>query len=288
MPSHYETLGVAKTASDADIKSAFRKLAMQCHPDKNPGDAAAEKKFKEINEAYEHLKDPAKRQAYDAAQANPFGQRGSHSADWEDIFAKRRQYGGSVHEDMFMEEILRRARQQQHAQQVKNKDTILKYTVTLEEVYAGKEVELRYSTSRNPSKTAKIVIPRSVRDGAKIRYAGMGDDLNPNAPAGDLYVVITIAQNDRFVRMDDNILTSVTIDFIDAILGVTRRVPCIDGSEINLRILAGMKPGDHIKVPEKGLWTDSGRRGHMLVEVVMQQPKLNNAQYELLAKIKDL
>ncbi len=283
--SHYETLGVSKAASADEIKKAFRAKAKQFHPDLNPNDANAAEQFRRVNEAYEILKDSTKRAEYDAVGErpkfrDPFGSRTA----WDD--GLRRQYS-NVDNDLF-EELLRRTRDHQARQQQKNKDTILKYTMQLEDIYTGKEVELRYSTSRVPNKTIKVSIPKSTRDGAKIRYAGMGDDSNPNAAPGDLYVVITIAPNARFIRNDADISTSVTIDFIEAMLGVNKRIPCIDGSEINLRIHAGMNPGQSIKVPEKGLWNEYGRRGNMMVEVVLQQPKLNNAQYELLAKLKDL
>lgn len=286
--THYDTLGVSKTADADEIKKAFRAKAKQFHPDLNPDDASAAEKFRQVNEAYDVLKDDAKRAEYDRMGSGPkfrdhFNPRSHHN--WDD--GLRRQYS-NVDSDLF-EELLRRTAQHQARQnQVKNKDTILKYTMQLEDIFTGKEVELRYSTSRVPNKTIKVSVPKSTRDGAKIRYAGMGDDSNPNAAPGDLYVVITIAPNARFVRNDADISTSVTIDFIDAMLGVNKRVPCIDGSEINLRIHAGMNPGQSIKVPEKGLWNEYGRRGNMMVEVVLQQPKLNNAQYELLAKLKDL
>lgn len=283
--SHYETLGVSKTADESEIKKAFRALAMKFHPDKNPGNSSAEKKFKEINEAYEILKDPQKRAAYDYENTVRKNQSWSNAPNWDDTFSKRRQYG-NFSDDEILNEILRRARQNQPP--ARNKDTILRYTASLEDVFTGKEVELRYSTAKNPGKTIKINIPRSIVDGTKIRYAGMGDDTYANAPPGDLYVVISIAPNDRFIRNGDTLTTSVTIDFIDAILGVNKRIPCIDGSEINLRIHAGMAPSSHIRVPEKGLWSHQGTRGSMLVEVVMEQPTLNDAQRELLRKVKEL
>lgn len=285
--THYELLGVKNTADEKELKSAFRRLAMQYHPDKNPGDASAEKKFKEINEAYETLKDPDKRAAYDYSLRGP--QR-THTdfnprTDWDDLFAKKRQYG-NFGADYEFEELLRRAQARAHAPS-RNKDTLLKYTVTLEEVFTGKEVELRYTTSRG-QKTVKVVIPRSIRDGERVRYSGKGDDSVAGVPPGDLYVAVSVAPNDRFIRSDYTISTSVTVDFIDAMIGTYKRIPCIDGSEINLRINAGLNPGSAIKVPEKGLWKDNGERAPMMVEVVMVQPKLNNAQYELLAKLKNL
>jgi len=288
--SHYETLGVSRTADDKEIKSAFRKLAMQWHPDKNPGDAAAEKKFKEINEAYETLKDADKRHMYDLQTEAPRHREQGRSqsyTSWEEAFSRRRQYGNNPNIDEILEELIRQRTANQ--QQAKNKDINLRYTISFAESFSGKEVELRYSTSKHASKTIKVNIPKSVRDGTKIRYAGMGDDSNSIMPAGDLYVIVSVTPDDRFVRQhDDTIITSVTIDFIEAMLGVNKNVPCVDGTEVKLRIHPGTQANAQIKVPEKGFYNAFGRRGSMLVEVLLEHPKLNSAQYALLAKIKDM
>lgn len=297
--NHYEVLGVSQTATDAEIKSAFRKKAKQYHPDVNQGDAASEAKFKQVNEAYEILKDSQKRAHYDyTLTPKPRGSsNGGKPFDWEEEYNRRRQYGqysnnrgpyGGAEADI--EELLREAmrRHQTQAQPKKNKDTNLTYTITFMESFEGKEVELRYTTGSGSSKTVKVSIPRSVEHGQKIRINGQGDDSIKDAPPGDLYVNIVVARDPRFVRTDWGVSTTIYIDFIDAILGCHKVVPCIDGTSINLRVVAGMVPGASLRVPEKGFYDNKGIRGPMMVEVVMEQPKLNEAQLEALTKIRDL
>lgn len=290
MSSPYEVLGVQNTADDAEIKAAFRKLAKKWHPDVNQGNPSAEIKFKEINEAYETLKDPQKRAAYDYMSKPRSGAAAGGfytQSDWD----RRSQYGRATN-DAF-EEMLREAARRNNGYQsyqshtLKNKDTILNYSISFEESFTGKEVELRYNVG-GKSKTTKVTIPKSVNNGAKIRFAGQGDDTLKDVPAGDLFVIINIKDDPRFVRNDSTVSTTIYIDFIDAMLGTTKRVPCIDGSEINLRVYGGMNPGSSIKVPEKGFYDAYGKRGPMMVEVVMEQPKLNPEQLAALAKIRDL
>jgi DnaJ-class molecular chaperone len=283
MRSPYDILGVTKTSTDAEIKQAYHRLAKKYHPDINKDDKSAADKFKEISSAYDLIKDADKRLAYETQNAGWSHQGfagGSQSSDpFVDALRRARQYR---QDDNWYEEVLRAQKASR-----KNKDTLIRYTVTLEEAFRGKDVEIKYSTESRKDRTVKVKIPRSIRDGAKIRYAGMGDDSIPGVPAGDLYIVVSIAPNSVFVRNNETISTSITIDFIDAILGKNVRVPTIDGAEINLRIHAGLNPGSHVKVPEMGMYNEFGRRGPMLVEVVMVQPKLTEAQYELLAKLKN-
>lgn len=279
MRSPYDILGVTKASTDSEIKQAYHRLAKQYHPDINKDNPSAAEKFKEINAAYDQIKDANKRATYESQNAG-WGTKQKYDDPFAEALRRARQYRQT--EDTWYDEILRA---QQSAR--KNKDTNIRYTITLEEAFHGKEVDLKYSTESRKDRTIKIKIPRSIRNGAKIRYVGYGDDSIPGVPAGDLYVIVTIAPNAVFVRNDDTLSTSVSIDFIDAILGKNVRVPTIDGAEINLRIHAGLNPGSHIKVPEMGMYNEFGKRGPMLVEVVMVQPKLTEDQYKLLATIKN-
>jgi DnaJ-class molecular chaperone len=275
MPDYYAILGVGKTADDKEIKSAFRKLAMKWHPDKNPGNAEAEKKFKEINEAYETLKDPNKRAEYD----NPRPQFDFRSNGGFD----RQHFGfGNPFDDPFFEELLRNVNRRQTP---KNKDVHIRYNVTLEESFLGKEVDLNY-TVNGTSKSVHVSIPKSIFDGAKIRFTGQGETNIPNIPPGDLYIIINVLSHDRFIRQHDAVITSLTIDFIDAILGTNKQLKCIDGSEIDVRVPAGLIPGNHLKVAEKGFY-HGDKRGPMLVEIVFTQPTLTEDQLKLLATLKN-
>jgi len=272
--SHYLTLGVAETATPEEIKKAFRELAKKYHPDANKGDPQSEAKFKRINEAYEILKDPAKRQQYDMQrQGNTFHFRSggfdpNQGFDPFDIFGFNQ--GGF------------------RQNQVRNRDTVVTYVITLEEAFEGKTVDIKFNTGSGTTRTINLAIPRSIHNGTRIRYAGMGEDTVKGVPPGDLYVKILIEPHTQFIRAQFEIVTTIYVDFIDAMIGVNKQVPTIDGKLINLRVHAGMNPGQHIQVPDQGMWRPDGKRGNMIVEVVMEQPVLNNSQIEQLSRIKDL
>lgn len=274
--NHYDTLGIPRTASPDEIKKAFRRIALESHPDKNPGNKQAENRFKQANDAYDTLKDQQKREQYDLSlqsrgsfRNSQFGRQQGHEYPFADF----------------------RQAMYEHMHYPVNKDTIIKYAVTLREALEGKTVELKYSTSTRTHKSVRVNIPRSITEGAKIRFTSMGDDSVPNVTPGDLYVIITILPDPTFIRAaDGSIHMSMTIDFIDAMVGTNRRITCLDGTEIDLRIPAGLAPGASIRVPEKGFYRSFGgtveSRAPMYVEIQMEQPKLSSAQYELLAKLK--
>jgi DnaJ-class molecular chaperone len=294
---YYATLGVAKDASQDDLKKAYRKLAMKWHPDKNPGDKVAEAKFKDIGEAYDTLSDADKRAAYDnpAQQFNPFGSSGGHP------FAGGHPFGfgfggpggpGSDPNDIFANIFADMQRNQRGGHpgfQPKNRDINLAYQITLEEAFNGKEAEIKYNVGNGPVSTIKIKIPPAIEEGIKLRFSGQGDRSNQNIPPGDLYVTIQVMRHPQFVRSGkNNLVTCVSIDYLQAILGTTVDVPIIEGKSIRVTVPKGVTPGQNLRVPGKGMKDQHGTRGDLLVEIVLTVPNLSDTQIQKLNDIRKI
>lgn len=298
MKDFYKILGVAETATEADIKAAFRKLAIAHHPDKNQGDPDSEAKFKEVNEAYQNLGDEKKRAEYDAMrryggmpgggfQGNPRGfSNGTHEFHFDfgagpgmgdvndiiDQFFRQQGFGGHPF-------------RQQRAP--RNRDINVMIEVSLEDVFAGKDVPLTFD---NNGTTINIVarIPAGVENGTRMRFQGHGDSSIPNIPPGDLYVTINIAQHAIFKRDRVSLQADLNIDAIDAILGHTYDFNCIDGSKIRIDIPAGTQHGSMLRVQGKGMpaYQQPNKRGDMFITVSIVVPKdLSDIHVKALKKI---
>jgi DnaJ-class molecular chaperone len=292
MKNHYETLGVARGASEAELKTAFRKLAMTWHPDKNPGDKAAEIKFKEINEAYQVLSDANQRAHYDATGGRPQGARpqgpfgsGGGAAG-----------GGMYRETHFhdfsdIEELLRRSQGAYGGggrawhQAPKNSDVNLNYKITLSEAFAGKESSVSFHTTSG-HRSVNVRIPPGVSSGDRIRFTGEGNKDHPGVPPGDLYLTVDVMPDLMFVRHGANLSTSVRIDYLDAILGKEVKVPTIEGTTITLRVPAGVTPGQSLRAAGKGMPVRGGPRGDLHIELVIEAPKLTPEQLEIIRSLR--
>lgn len=245
MTTHYETLGVSESADQEEIKKAFRKLAMQYHPDKNAGDKAAEDKFKQINEAYDTLSNPAKRQEYDHRRKFPGGDR-------TDQWGWNMNMGPGGLED-FINQFF-----QQHGfagpqRQAKNRDVTLTLTITLEDVYNGKNQPVQFNTPSGRKVELMVNIPTGVESGIRMRFQGQGDHANTNIPPGDLYIQIVVAEHKVFDRQAHDLHTKLKIDALGAIVGCKKRLSCIDGQEIELTIPAGTQYGTFFRAQGKGM-----------------------------------
>jgi DnaJ-class molecular chaperone len=289
MKDFYQILGVDKTAEAGTIKSAFRKLAKECHPDKNPGNAEAEAKFKEINEAYETLGDETKRRNYDA---QVLAASNINSRTWQQGPFTFHQ---TVHTgDMDLDEILRDIRRSRTGQPMweeapRNRDINVTYTITLEEAFKGKDAELTYSLPGKTSQAVKFKIPAGIQDGTRMRFAGGGDSAISGTPPGDLFVRILIAPHQQFIRHGANHLaTAIQIDYLDAILGKELDVPTIDGKPIKLRVPAGIHPGQSLRAQGKGMPNANGIRGDMHIEVVITPAILTEEQRKFIEQARDL
>jgi curved DNA-binding protein len=285
MTSHYQTLGLTPAATAAEIKTAFRKLAMVHHPDKNPGNAASESLFKEITNAYETLGDEDKRATYDMNTGHPYG---SSSGGHHDTWARSSNQNGPNYDDILNDIMRSRANGQSSRtffyEGIKNRDITLVYSITLEEAFLGKETSVKYRVG-GESKSLNLKVPRGIQHGVKLRYEKQGDHADASVPPGDLFVTIAILPHPCFEREGSRLLVGVEIDYFDAILGTEVKVPTIDGSEIRIKVPAGTTPNQTMRVAGRGMADNSGR-GDMFVEVHLVPLILNLDQHRLIREIK--
>lgn len=278
---YYEVLGVDKGASADEIKKAFRKNAVKHHPDKG-GDEA---KFKELNEAYEVLKDPAKKQRYDqfghagvngnagGGGAGGFdfsgfsgmgGQGGFHGMDFQDIF------------DMFGFGGQRGPRP--------GADYQARVTISFADAIFGTEHEIGLHNGEH----MKVKIPAGIDDGMQIRLSGRGGESPDGGPRGDLYVAVSVKPHKKFTREGGLILSDETISMIDAALGCEIKVDTIDGP-LTMKIPAGTQPNTDFKLSGHGVPSPRNPelRGPQIVTIKVEIPKnLSKKQKELLSEFE--
>ena len=277
---YYDLLGVSKNASEKDIKTAFRKLAAQHHPDKG-GD---QKKFVEIKEAYETLKDPQKKQMYDQ-----FG-----TADPQQAGFQQQGFGGPGNfefngdiNEMFSTFFGRGFQQQRRPQQ--NRDITIACDIELGEVYTGKGIIATFRTNTGKEQTVNIDIPKGARHGDTIRYGGLGDDSVPTVPRGNLNVKVRIKRHPNFEVDHLNLHTTTSIDIFEMILGTTTNLALPSGKTISINIPRGTQPGTVLSIGGQGLPDyNSGTSGNVYLKVNGVIPKnLTQDQYEKIREIKE-
>ena len=294
MTDFYSTLGVAETATDAEIKAAFRKLAMEHHPDKNQGNDAAEAKFKEINEAYQTLSDANKRAEYDQIRrygGQPGGGRGPQGFNFNQHEFHFDFNGGPGNVDDIIRQFFhqngfnRGPFGQQRPQ--RNRDLNVAIEVSLEDVLTGKDIPLTFDNN-GTSVNIVVRIPAGVEHGVRMRFQGHGDSSIHNIPPGDLYVTINITRHSVFRRERSSLHAEMKIDAIDAILGHSFDFICIDGNVINIDIPAGTQHGNVLRVTNKGMpnYQQPDKRGDLFLTVMIVIPKdLADDQIKNLKKI---
>ncbi len=312
---YYQILGVSKDADDKEIKRAFRRLARQHHPDVNPGDAGAEERFKEINEAYEVLSDPEKRRKYDQlgtewhrwqqaggrpdgfdwsrwATGSPGGSgqqvhvRYGTPEDIEDLFG-----GASPFSDFFsqvfggmgsgaaqggFEYRVRPQRGQDYEQEVE---------ISLREACQGTQRVLQKDGRR-----LEVKIPSGARTGTRIRMSGEGGPGAAGGEAGDLYLHVKVLSDPQFERRDDDLHVAVAVDLYTAILGGQVRVPTLSGP-VMLTIPAGTQNGRVFRLRGKGLprLRQPEQHGDLYAKVDVRLPTaLTPRQRELFEELRHI
>lgn len=292
---YYETLGVSKTASEDEIRSAFRKLARKYHPDVAKDKKTAEEKFKQINEAYEVLSDPEKRKKYDQLGANwnqPGGFQpppgwGAQQPDggfyqWSgsDNGGVQFEFGGTGFSDFF-EAFFGGGHGRsafggfagREATAARGADVEADIMVTLEEALHGssRTVSLRRAGS-NKVETYQVKIPRGVHEGQRIRLAGQGEAGARGGKSGDLFLRVRLAKHPDFTIEGSDLLHEVKIAPWQAVLGTELKVPTLEGS-VRLKIPPGTQGGQRFRLRERGLAGISGKRGDLYVIAQLQVPK---------------
>jgi curved DNA-binding protein len=303
---YYETLGVPRTASADEMKKSFRKLARQYHPDVARDKKKAEEKFKEINEAYEVLSDPAKRKKYDELGANwksgadfrppsgwehfsggqtPRG-RGASGGDFETHF------GGTGFSDFFEQVFGSRMRggaggfgrspnfsEEEFAE--RGRDVEGDIMVTLEEAARGsiRSVSVRHGSR---TETHQVKIPAGVTEGQRLRIAGRGEHGSGGGAAGDLYLRVRLAKHPDFEVEDHNLIHEAELAPWEAVLGAEISVPTLTG-RVNIKIPAGTQSGQKLRVRGRGLPPS----GDLLVVTKIVVPaKIPDAEKKLWEQLK--
>src|SRR5437868_2695895 len=291
---YYETLGVSKTATEDEIRSAFRKLARKYHPDVAKDKKAAEEKFKQINEAYEVLSDPEKRKKYDQLGAN-WNQPGGFQPppEWGQPPGGRYyqsggdggggvefEFGGTGFSDFF-EAFFGGGRGRsafggfggREATAERGADVEADILVTLEEALNGstRTVSLRRAGSNKVEKY-QVKIPRGVHEGQRIRLAGQGEAGARGGKSGDLFLRVRLAKHPDFSVEGSDLIHEVKIAPWQAVLGGELKLPTLEGS-VKLKIPAGTQGGQRFRLRERGLASASGARGDLYVVTQIQIPK---------------
>jgi DnaJ-class molecular chaperone len=314
---YYKILGVPKTATDKEIKAAFRKLARKHHPDVNKGDTTAEAKFKEINEANEVLSDPEKRRRYDqlgsdwasygrsaggprASRGGPGGVRveyggediGGFSDFFKTIFGGGGGFGGGTGgfggagggaQDASFEELFGRAARQQEPPQ----DLETTVELTLDEVLRGTKRAVQIGEGRDARKV-EVRIPPGVRDGSRVRAAGEGG--GRTGSRGHLYMRVKVLPHTIFERKGDDLAVSVAVPLTTAVLGGEVQVPTLDGP-LGIKVPAGSRVGRVFRLRNHGLpKLEGGGRGDVLATLGVELPgaEISDREREIFEELRKL
>ncbi|MFZ4895481.1 DnaJ C-terminal domain-containing protein [Plantibacter sp. Mn2098] len=306
----YKVLGVKKDVTQAELKKAYRKLARQYHPDSNPGNDAAEARFKEISEANSVLSDPEQRKEYDAVRAMGGGARftapgsGGGNGGFEDVFGNM--FGGGARGQSYTyqqspggaggyEDILggmfgqggfgqTTGGYRGYGGPTPGRDVAAHTTVDFLTATKGDTISLQTSEGR----TIKVKIPAGVADGQKIRLRGKGQPSQDGGPAGDIVVTVSVRKHPVFERDGLNLRVNVPVTFVEATLGATIEVPTLGGDPVKLRVAPGTPSGRVLRVKGRGVVTTKGTGDLLAVVQVVVPAHLGAEAKEALEKFHEL
>jgi len=290
---YYSILGIDKNASPDEVKKAYRKLARKYHPDLNPNDAAANKKFQQINEANEVLSDPEKRKKYDQ-----YGKDWAHAEQFEQARRSQQQqqpFGGGQHfssedfgsgdfSDFFESLFGRQSRRGGREAKFRGQDYETELKVNLTDAYTTHK-----QTFTVNGKNIRITIPAGIEDGQKIRLKGHGGEGLNGGPAGDLYISFSIVNNTPFKRLGNDLYLTLDIDLYTALLGGEVTVDTLSG-KVKIKIKPETQNGTKIRLKEKGfpVYREEGRFGDLYITVNVKLPtNLTEKQKELLKQLSE-
>ena len=296
---YYKILGVNKTASETEIKKAYRKLAMKYHPDHTKGDKSAEETFKKISEAYAVLSDKEKRQQYDTFGSAGFQQRYSQEdifrgSDFESIlnelFGGSGRFGGGGRGMRFSFDGGGPFGGYQRKQQAPPKGSDLEYELplTLEDVVAGTQKIVSFQ-HKGQSEKITVKIPKGMISGKKLRIAGKGEPSPYGGPAGDLYIKAKVLEHPVYDVQAQDLYINRDIKLSEAILGTNISVPTLSGKELILKIPAGTRHKTKMRLSGHGLPHMHGKgQGDLYVHIHVNMPKrLTKKQKGLIEQLAE-
>ena len=296
---YYKILGVERGASETDIKKAFRKLAHKYHPDVSK-EKDAEAKFKDVNEAYQTLSDPEKRAAYDqlgqrrdGSNFEPppgwggFGRAGASGFDGFDFGDS-----GFDFSDLFSHMGASRARQPEAGE-----DLNAEVQITPEQAFNGTTVSLSLREPeagadgrvRHVTKTLEVKVPAGTISGQRMRLAGKGGPGYNGGPNGNLYITINISEGGRFRVDGRDVYLTVPLAPYEAVLGTEAVIPTLSGGKISVKVPAGAKAGQKIRIAGKGFPNKKGAAGDMyLVIAIVVPPAPTEEEKELYKRLSEV
>ena len=298
---YYKILGVDKNASQDDIKKAYRKLARKLHPDLNPNDKEAEKKFKELNEANEVLSNTENRAKYDK-----YGKNWKHGEEYEKAQQQQRSYSqnygggggfsgadfgeGEDFSDFFQSMFggsaggFGRSSRGSSSGKFKGQDVSAELSLTLKQAS-----ETHQQIFEINGRKVRITIPAGVYDGQQIKLKGHGNAGMNGGPNGDLFITFNIAEDAVFKRNGDDLETEITIDLYTALLGGEVMIPTLN-SQVKLKVKSVTQPNTRVRLKGKGfpVYKKEGQFGDLFVTYKVEFPKeLNDKQKELVEQLKN-
>ncbi len=295
---YYQILGVTKNASQDDIKKAYKKLARKYHPDLNPNDPDAQRKFQEINEANEVLSDPEKRKKYDQ-----YGENWKHADEFD---AQKQQYGSHFGQNFshdgttytswstssdtegfsdFFESLFGSRGKRKRSYGYRGQDYTAELHLTLQEAYETHKQILTVN-----GKNLRITVPAGVANGQTIKLAGQGGEGMNGGPAGDLYITFVIEEDARFRREGDDLYVTAPLNLYTAILGGETIIDTMSG-KVKLKVPAGTQNNTKVRLKGKGfpVYKQEGSFGDLIVTYSIDIPThLSEEQKELFRKIQSL
>lgn len=288
---YYKVLGLSKKATEAEIKKAYRKLARKYHPDLNPNDKVAEKKFKEINEANEVLSDPKNRKKYDE-----YGEHWQHADEYEK--AKQQQqyqrstqgssqrYSEEDFSDIFGSMFGGRTSGSRGRQiKFRGQDFNAELHLDLKDVFTTHKRTLTVN-----GKNIRITIPAGIENGQIIKIKGHGGPGVNGGPNGDLYIQFSITNHSKFKRDKDNLYINVDLDLYKALLGGEHTIDTFNG-KVKLKIKPETQNGTRVKLKGKGfpIYKNEGAFGDLYITYQIKLPeKLSNKEKQLIEELKKL
>ncbi|MGY4385685.1 curved DNA-binding protein [Pedobacter sp. UYP24] len=304
---YYKTLGIDKTASQDDVKKAYRKLARKLHPDLNPDDKDAHTKFQQVNEANEALSDPDKRKKYDEYGENwrnadqfeqakrsggqgQYGGQGQRSGGGNPGGAGGNPFGGGNGGDYsdFFESMFGSAgggRGQGSSRKSKGQDYQTEFKLSLRDAFTTHKQTLTVN-----GKQIRITIPAGIGNGQVLKLSGQGAPGNNGGPNGDLYITIIITDDGKFKRLNDDLYADHEIDLYTAVLGGETTVETFDG-KVKLKVAAGTQNGIKVRLKGKGfpVYKKEGESGSLYITYNIKIPtSLTTEQTELFKQLQDL